>query len=140
MCNPIVTEDINAEVTGKDINELLNSLRKCARSEEFRSKGVDFNTPESLTDNDYCNLTGVKRSEFDVIMKSLSSLRITKLRSVRTCLGIFIMKLRTGLSNAILGTLFYLKKRHVAKITSSSLMEHFVPLHLGCGQVTKQEL
>jgi hypothetical protein len=55
-----------------------------------------------LCDADFKNLTDLNKVSFDDILTYLTSVRDTQVRSARTCLGIFMTKLKTGLSNKVL--------------------------------------
>jgi len=46
-------------------------------------------------------------------------MRSTKVRSVRTVVGLFLMKMKTALGNAIMGTLFQMTKFQVFNLWDS---------------------
>ena len=68
-----------------------------------------------MENEDYYNLTGVTKDQFDELMTYLveTNLRSSKNRSTRTCVALLLTKLRCGLSNQLLGTLFGMKKWQV---------------------------
>ena len=68
-----------------------------------------------MTDEDYTRLTGITKDKFNIVHESLSSLRSTPSRSTRTALAMLLMKLRAGLSLAVLSTLFGVKKLLVVR-------------------------
>ncbi|CAC5361416.1 unnamed protein product [Mytilus coruscus] len=81
---------------------------------------------------DYQRLTGLTRNQFEAVANT--DLRISEIRSVKTCLAILLVKLRTGLSNSILATLFSFEIHQIQRATHaarSSLMKSFVPSFLG---------
>ena len=60
---------------------------------------------------------------------------------MRECLALFFIKLRTGLSNAILSTLFGMEKRRVGigiMTARTGLMSFIVPHHLGVGHISPE--
>lgn len=126
---------MNAET----ISELLNDLR-----EEARKQGLNFDDPSALDDKDYYRLTGLTKDQFNNIAQYLSvKVRSTKGRSTRVCLALLLIKLRTGISNAILSTLFGIEKRRVGRaimIARTVLMSSFVPHYLGIGHISPESV
>ncbi|XP_062616715.1 uncharacterized protein LOC134278416 [Saccostrea cucullata] len=76
---------------------------------------LDFDHRQALSDEDYVTLTGLSKSEFDEIMSYINDqdLRETATRSIRTCVAILLVKLRCGLSNKFIATLFTMKKHQI---------------------------
>ena len=93
-----------------EIGELLNELREIANK---KSNGLNFDNDDAMTDEDYTRLTGITKDQFKIVHESLSSLRSTSPRSARTALAMLLVKLRTGLSLAVLSTLFGVKKSYL---------------------------
>ena len=62
-------------------------------------------------------------------------MRNSRTRSIRVALAVFLAKMRLGLSNVVLASMFHLKdKRCVSRIIHSAvsaLMKDFIPHHLG---------
>lgn len=71
-------------------------------------------------------------------------MKVTPVRTVRTTLAIFLMKLRGGESNRILSTLFNLSKssvhRGVKSIRTALMNGGFVAENLGFGHVTREHI
>ena len=69
-------------------------------------------------------------------------MRNSYIRSVRVALAVFLVKMRLGMSNRVLSTLFHLKsKRVVSKIvhqTAEGLLKDFVPYHLGFQHIDRK--
>jgi hypothetical protein len=69
-------------------------------------------------------------------------MRETHIRSVRTALAVFLVKMRLGLSNRVLASLFHLKdKRIVSEIIHSvrlALIKDFTPHHIGLQHIDRQ--
>lgn len=80
-----------------------------------QNKRLNFDDPHGMQNEDYYNLTGVTKDQFDELMTYLveTNLRSSKKRSTRTCVALLLTKLRCGLSNQLLGTLFGMKKWQV---------------------------
>ena len=70
-------------------------------------------------------LIGVSKAEFDDFMLYIDyhDLRDTATRSTSTCLAIFLLKLRCGLSNKLIATLFAMKKHQVNTFHPFTLSE-----------------
>lgn len=80
---------------------------------------LNFDVQMSMSDDDFVNLTGLTKQQFDVVATHVTDLRNSEVRSIRTCLTILLFKLRTGLSNTILGILFSLKSYNIRRFPSS---------------------
>ena len=105
-----VSDSVNVE--SNEIGQLLNELREIANK---KSNGLNFDNDDAMTDEDYTRLTGITKDQFNIVHESLSSLRSTSSRSTRTALEMLLVKLRTGLSLAVLSTLFGVKKLLVVR-------------------------
>ena len=121
-----------------DITELLNRVRSTLRS----SGKLNFDCSFSLSDEDYSRLTGLTREQFEAVSKTINDLRNSEIRSIRTCLGILLVKLRTGLSNNVLATLFSMQVHQIQRAVHaarSSLMKSFVPSFLGFQHMSHEQ-
>lgn len=101
-------------INGEEVTKLLNDLRVYAQ------KGLlDFDTPGGLSDTDNLRLTGISASDFNDLFEFVKSyIRNTSARSARNCLAILLMKLRTGLSHAVLSTLLeYREEQSVRQLS-----------------------
>ncbi|CAC5378166.1 unnamed protein product [Mytilus coruscus] len=115
---------------GSDITELLNRVRGTLT---LNGK-LNFDCSHSLSEEEYQRFTGLTRNQFEAVANTVTDLRKSEIRYVKTCLAILLVKLRTGLTNSILATLFSLEIHHIQKETHaarSSLMKSFVPSFLG---------
>uniref|UniRef100_K1PVU3 Uncharacterized protein n=1 Tax=Magallana gigas TaxID=29159 RepID=K1PVU3_MAGGI len=123
------------------MNHLLDSLRNYAKRNA--SIRLDFDSEASLMSEDYHNLTGLTRTQFDDLMANVLEIKSSKSRSIRTCVAILLMKLRCALDNKMLATLFNMKKWQVRRAVSSarrSLMSDFVPHNLGFGHISREDV
>ena len=127
----------SAELENSEMAQILNELREIANK---KSHALDFDNDNAMTDEDYIRLTGITKFQFHIVHDSLSSLRSTSSRSTRTALALLLVKLRTGLSLAVLSTLFGVKKGTCSKAIHSarvSLMANFVPQYLGLSHIER---
>jgi hypothetical protein len=80
--------------------------------------------------------------QFDHLVKSISSMRNSSIRSIRVAVAIFLMKMRLGLSNRVLAVLFHLKNKrvvsHIVGQVRTALIKNFVPFHLGFRHIDHQ--
>ncbi|XP_062598202.1 uncharacterized protein LOC134259614 [Saccostrea cucullata] len=147
----LTAETVNSGVSSKTRNHttfnneevchLLESVRQLAKRKD--STRIDFDNDSSLTDEDYRNLTGLTRSEFDDLMSNIKEIRQSKSRSTRTCVAILLVKLKCALDNKMLATMFNMKKWQVRRAVSSArkaLMSDFVPHNLGFGHISREEV
>lgn len=85
----------------KTLCELLENLHLVGSR-----KGLNFDYPSALTDDDYYNLTGLKKDQFDSVLASISGhIRFTSERFPRICFALLLTKLRTSLSFSVLSIL-----------------------------------
>ncbi|CAG2227925.1 unnamed protein product [Mytilus edulis] len=122
-----------------DIIGLLNDLRAIMK---MTSSRLNFDIPALMTEENYNDLTGLSKEQFCDLLGYMSTVRSSGVRSVRTCLGVFLTKLRVGLSNKILGTVFGLKTSQVQRIIHAArrtLMETFVPHTLGFQHISHED-
>ena len=94
-----------------DLTTMLNEMRTRCKT---NASGIDFENAAALSDEDYYNLTGITKDQFSSLATSLTSLRYTSNRSVRTCLALLLVKLRTGNSLNILSSMFQIKDKGVS--------------------------
>ena len=69
--------------------------------------------------------------------------RNAPVRSSRMSLGIFLFKLRSGISNKLLSTIFAITKSSIRQAIASvrvALTVNFVPLYLGFQHITRQDV
>jgi hypothetical protein len=87
-------------------------------------KIFDFDDPASLDNNACYNITGLQKG-----------IRNSPVRSTRVALAVFLAKMRLGLSNTVLASMFHFEnKRTVSRIihaAATALTRDFVPLYLG---------
>lgn len=99
---------------------IVETLRQTAVKKD--DKRVDFDG-NCLNDCDYINLTGLDKNDFEMLCSYVPSgkIRDTKVRSVKTCIGILLTKLKTGLSNKILSTIFNSSKDAIKRAVVTAL-------------------
>lgn len=121
-------------MSSAELIEQLTIFRKLLlRSENNR---INFEN-DSLSDEDCYNLTGISKSQFEKLCSILT------LRN-KTRVGILLTKLRTGLSNNILKTLFEIDKSSciskIVKNVREAMMTQFVPQYMGFDHITRGEV
>ncbi|XP_052280296.1 uncharacterized protein LOC127877986 isoform X5 [Dreissena polymorpha] len=144
-------ETLSADIQGKirsttymepeQISSLINSLRQSATQRQ--KSCIDFDDPSTMTDADYWNLTGLTKDQFSTLIGDVDDIRTTKTRSIRTCIALLLVKLRTSLGNALLSTLFNMtiaQIRRALKSSRKSLMKSFVPKNMGFKHVSREEI
>ena len=139
----ILKNKANEKSTGlnpKNIVKLLNDLGSRAKNGKTNGK-LSFDE-NSLSNEDYHNLTGIHKDQFDYL---LSFINVTRYKYSRCALGAFMLKLRCGLSLSKIGSIiaFYNKKGYLSRIIKSireELMKNFVPYNIGFGHLTKQDV
>lgn len=109
-------------------------------------KRLDFDNSLSLSDDDYKIFTSLSRNEFDDLVSQVSrtDIRDSTNRSIRTAIAILLCKLRLGLSNRVLTSLFQIPDEltisRAIKSPRSALMSTFVPLNLGFNHISCREI
>ena len=91
----------------------LSKVRQVALNSS--SKRMTFDSLENYTDGDLINMTGLNKEQLLGLYKYVQPhIRNTPARSSLTTLGIFLFKMKSGLSNKFLSMLFgmsYLRQR-----------------------------
>ena len=128
-----------SQLSASTINNIIQSLRAVCNA---RRGVVDFDG--EMSDADCYNLTGIFNHQLDDLVSQCSSLRDSNVRSCREAVGIYLTKMRTGLSNTLLATLFHLKsKRSVSRIihqVRAALMKDFVPNNVGFSHISRDDV
>ena len=124
------------------ILELLNKLREVALKSS--SKRMSFDSLDSYSDEDLLNMTGLNKEQFvDLYQYIQPHIRNTPARTSLTTLGLFLFKMKSGLSNKFLSTLFGISKASVRRAIHSVrqvLMLKFVPSNLGFSHVSREDV
>ena len=81
------------------IAQLLNKMREIAIK---KSSVLHFDNDNAITDEDYVKLTRIIKDQFNIVQISLSFLRSTSSRSTRKTPAMLLVKLRAGLTLAVL--------------------------------------
>ncbi|CAC5408648.1 unnamed protein product [Mytilus coruscus] len=82
-----------------------------------KKKRLDFDDPNSLTDEDIVNLIGITKEQFEFLVSSVSKLKKSANRSPRTAIAILLVKLKTGLSHSIV--------QHMMRSNDENMMKWF---------------
>ena len=137
----IKTSD-EAMVDSHTVYGLLQKLRE--ETKKHLVTRLDFDTDGVLTETDYLTLTGLSKANFDDLCDHVTPhIRHTPVRSTRASLGIFLMKMKSGLSNKLISTLCNVSKSSVHRAVASvrrCLMASFVPQYLGLQHITREAI
>jgi len=145
-----------------DVKHLEEILKDCRLILE-KQQTFDFDDPCSLEDKDYYNITGLHKGnlnlniiscyrnllhhvldQFDSVVARIKSMRTSYIRSIRIAVATFCAKMRLGLSNRVLSTLFHIKdERVVSRIihqVTNALIKDFVPAYLGFDHISRESV
>ena len=124
------------------ILQLLNKTKELLL--ESSSRRLTFDNLDIFTNEYLVNLTGITKEQFlDLHSQIENEIRNTQTRSTETTLGIFLFKLKSGVSNKLLSTLFNISKSSIRRAiitTRKALMVRFVPQNLGFSHITRDEV
>ncbi|XP_033756201.1 uncharacterized protein LOC117338945 [Pecten maximus] len=139
----IIKDDDNAKSSFNrtEIFSLIDNVRAIAIRNE--QKRIDFDDPNSLTDGDYVSLTGLSKNDFEDLSQYISTVKSSKNRTSRTCLSVLLVKLRTGLSNRLMSTMFNIGKSAIRRAIHSAreaLCVNFVPKFLGFQHISREKV
>ena len=80
--------------------------------------------------------------QFDHVVKAVSSIRNSRVRSVRVAVAVFLAKLHLALSNRVLAVLFHLENKrvvsHIISQVRKALIKDFTPYHLDLQHINRQ--
>ena len=94
------------------ILQLLNKTKELLL--ESSSRRLTFDNLDIFTNEDLVNLTGITKEQFlDLHSQIENEIRNTQTRSTETTLGILLFKLKSGVSNKLLSTLFNISKSSI---------------------------
>ena len=99
-----------------------------------------------MSDEDCYNLTGISKSNFDHLVDMLANCNINNSsnRSIRNAIGLFLAKLRLGVSNKVLTTMFQYSNRKAVSRTLATvrqaMVSAFVPLYVGFNNITRYDV
>lgn len=120
---------------------LITDIRSIAlKNENLR---IDFDNKNTLKDSDFLNLTGITKENFEDLISHVKSIRQTKNRSIRTCIALFLVRLRTGMSYRMLSTLFNIGKTGIRRAIATARKElsiNFTPKYLGFQHISRQDI
>ena len=122
--------------------DILNRLREiCIQQNNSR---LNFDNVNALSDNDYIQLTGLSKASFSDVFECIQQcIKSTPTRSWRTTVALFLCKMKNGMSNKLLATLFNISKSSVRRAihtVRAALIEYFVPNNLGFHHISRQTL
>ncbi|XP_065923262.1 uncharacterized protein [Magallana gigas] len=124
------------------IVDILLYLRETAL--RYDTSRIDFDRENAFSDQQYTTLTGLSKNSFNDLLSYISdSVKNTSVRSARNSLGIFLVKMKSGLCNSILSTIFNVSKASIRRAIHTvrrALMENFVPQNLGFQHISRESV
>lgn len=134
----IQTRTDTSNLSRTAIQDLLQKLRNTCLQQKHC-----FNF-DQMNEQDYVSLTGLNNDQFhDFCAHITDKIKATPNRSPKTSVGLFLLKMYSGLSNKILATIFGISKSSVRRAISTvrqACMRSFVPLYLGLESVTRESI
>ncbi|CAF3174701.1 unnamed protein product, partial [Rotaria sp. Silwood2] len=126
------------------VDDLTSYLKKTITSSFIENRSsISFDNSLNYSDHDYHILIGIDKSHFDTLCQQVT-MRNTDNRSVSMAIGCLLTKLRLGLSNDVLATLYsFSDKRtigHIVESARNTLIKCFVPLHLGFAHMDRETI
>jgi hypothetical protein len=106
----------------------------------------DFDLPFTMSEVDCYNLTGISKLNFEHLIQLLgdSNINYSSNRSLRNAVGLFLTKLRLGVSNKVLTTIFQFSNSKAVSRTLTAVRQamllNFVPHYLGFDHVSRQDV
>ncbi|XP_060081090.1 scavenger receptor cysteine-rich type 1 protein M160-like [Ylistrum balloti] len=141
-CENIAIKSDLSSLNRTEIVALISKIRDVANTQQ--SKRIDFDSPHALSNEDFITLTGLCTQHFnDLCTHCAGSVRSSKNRSIKSCVGIFLTKLKSGMSNKVLSTVFNIGKDSIRRAVTSArvaLAKDFVPSNLGFQHVSRQDI
>ncbi|CAM4751413.1 unnamed protein product [Rotaria magnacalcarata] len=123
LCKGYLSYEARQSVKQSKVNDILLNRHNVEKLiDNFRlalkhAGSLDFDELGALDNETYKTITGLDRDHFNDLLDKLSTMRNSRLRSVRVALAIFLEKIRLALSNRVLACVFRLaSKRSVSRI------------------------
>jgi hypothetical protein len=153
--NNLKLEDVNTiknnynsitSITINDVPDLVGDLssylkKSTANTSMGKRPSLSFDNPLNYSNDDYYILIGIHKSDFYTLCQQIE-MRNTDNRSISMAVGCLLTKLRLGLSNDVLSTLFSIGDKrtigHIVESARNALIKHFVPLHLGFQHIDRE--
>jgi hypothetical protein len=132
-------------VPSTDVASLLKKTLDAHFMNHGRDSKFSFDD-ESLNDSQYWSLTGVSKSQFEDLLEHVGKrIRTSGNRSKRDVLGVFLMKLRTGMSHSEIASLFRMSIKTIHNCVRSSRQAFlakggFVEQNIGVKHTSRENL
>ncbi|WAR19622.1 hypothetical protein MAR_001460 [Mya arenaria] len=127
-------------ISNADLSNLLEHLRQKTKAAQHNRVCFDDG---SLTSEDYVTLTGLLPEQFNDLVGYLKTSKNSSSKSKRTTLGVFLMKVKTGMSDKLISTVLNLSKSQVQRSIVSvkkQLMKYFVPHFVGFQHIDRRDV
>jgi len=132
----------NASFSSTDVIIWFEKFRNHYNSFRY----FDFDLPFTMSDTDCYNLTGLSKLNFEHLIQLLadSSIKNSSNRSFRNAVVLFLTKLRLGIRNKVLTTIFqFSNPKAVARTLTAvrqAMLSHFVPHYLGFNHISRRNV
>ena len=147
----LINDDLNKIHPREIIHKSFSSSDILTWFDKFRNhcnsiRCFDFDLPFAMSEFDCYNLTGLTKLNFEHLIKLLvdSNIKHSYNRSPRNAVGLYLTKLRLGISNKVLTTIFQFSNPKVVSRTITAVLQailtHFVPYYLGFNNISRQEV
>ena len=151
LSNGRLNHDALNEIRPFKVTEtLFSSSNVIAWFSKFRNRYnsiryFDFDSPFRMSDFDCYNLIGISKLSFEQLTNFFKDCRIkySSNRSLRNAVGMLLTKLRLGVSNKVLTTIFQFSNPKAVSRTFAAVREpmlsHFVPYCLDCTHMSRHD-
>jgi hypothetical protein len=138
-----INDSVSTSILTSILDDIWSDWKRCRIALEMKPIPIDYNESLRYTDHDYWTLIGINKNDFNDLCNQIG-MRNTINRSIHTAVGCLLTKLRLGLSNNVLATLFsFSDKRivgHILESARQSLVKDFVSNHLGFEHISRETI
>ena len=135
-CYDNITVSETCMVNRSSASKLIKELKDICGQ---KKSSIDF---DNISTVDCKNLTGLSLDNFNDLCKHvIDKVKCTPCRSSRMSVGIFLLKMKSGMSNTLLSTICGISRSSVRRAIATvrqALMRSFVSLYLGLESVTRE--
>ena len=125
------------KLTPKENTQLFQALADAVQSETQKSSTISFS---KLNNNRLKDIIGLDRAQFDELQIQLDLCQLVKpIQDPDFTLGLYLLKMKTGLSDHVIGAFFGKSRRDINYHIHRSrelLNTRFVPRHLGLARLS----
>ena len=144
--SPLFYRSYEAQLPAVTLLKYTSELVKSQTIHRWQDRPAVIDFENSETDgSEYETYTGLSKAQFDEMLPYVQpEMRNSPLRSVRNALGMFLCKLRMGISQERIARLFGIEEQQrvsdAISAVIAALVKNFVPLHLGYDHLSREDL